>query len=254
MLQGAISMDIYSSRDITEFIKINFKPTRLYIKELSGVKYFGKTFLNDVEKYTGSGKIWRDRIKKYGKENIKTLWVSDWYYDPAELQEVALLFSKENKIVESKEWANMHPENGLNGGYAYLSDTFQQYIKTRDLANNPNYIEGIKNRDMSKVSQMRKGRCLATELNLKWYNNGVESIYVTEGTQPKNFIPGRIIKCGRPVSDASKIKASKSNGKPCISPSGEIFHSTKAAGNAYGITDVAIRGLIKRGKSGWRYK
>ena len=110
-----ISMNIYSSIVITEQIKQSFKPCRLYIKELAGIKYFGKT-LRDPYKYTGSGKVWCDRIKKYGKENIKTLWVSNWFYDPSSIQNYALEFSKTNSIVESKEWANLQAENGIAGG------------------------------------------------------------------------------------------------------------------------------------------
>ena len=92
-----------------------FQPTRLYIKELAGVKYFGKTTLLDAHSYTGSGVIWKKRIEKYGKENIVTLWVSDWYHDPLPLTEFALKFSEDNQIVGSSEWANYIPENGLDG-------------------------------------------------------------------------------------------------------------------------------------------
>ena len=108
-------MSIYSPSPITEQMIESFVPCRLYIKELAGIKYFGKTSRNPYS-YLGSGVIWNDRIKKYGKENIKTLWVSNLYDDPRIIQEVALAFSKENQIVESNEWANMKPENGLNGG------------------------------------------------------------------------------------------------------------------------------------------
>ena len=109
-------MDIYSPVVLSEASIKKFKPTRLYIKELAGVKYFGKSTVQNVEKYNGSGVIWRKRIKKYGKENIKTLWISDWFYDPHEIQKVALDFSRNNKIVESELWANLWPENGINGG------------------------------------------------------------------------------------------------------------------------------------------
>jgi hypothetical protein len=108
-------MSIYSPIIITEQIKQSFKPCRLYIKELAGMKYFGKTS-RDPYTYLGSGTIWKDRIKKYGKENIKTIWVSDWFYDPHQIHDYALNFSKENKIVESIEWANLQPENGIAGG------------------------------------------------------------------------------------------------------------------------------------------
>jgi hypothetical protein len=109
-------MDIYSPVVITEQIRNNFKPTRLYIKELNGLKYFGKTTKSNIESYTGSGTYWLRHIKKYGKENIKTIWISDWYTCPVKLQEFAIKCSKDNDIVESKDWANLIAENGLSGG------------------------------------------------------------------------------------------------------------------------------------------
>jgi hypothetical protein len=109
-------MTIYDIQSLSERVVKNFKPTRLYIKELFGIKYFGKTSCKNVESYSGSGVIWKKRIKKYGKENIRTLWISDWYHDPYEIQKVALDFSRENQIVESNEWANLWAENGINGG------------------------------------------------------------------------------------------------------------------------------------------
>lgn len=92
-------------------------PTYLYIKQHSVTKkkYFGKTVSKDPYKYNGSGVYWNNHINKHGKEHIETLWVSDLYYD-ASIVEVALQFSFDNNIVESTEWANMEPENGLNGG------------------------------------------------------------------------------------------------------------------------------------------
>lgn len=107
---------MYDCKSITESIISKFRPTRLYIKELCGVYYFGKSCAKNVEVYSGSGVIWRKRIKKYGKDKIRTIWISDWYYDPQLLQEVAMHFSEENDIVNSSKWANIMPENGLSGG------------------------------------------------------------------------------------------------------------------------------------------
>jgi hypothetical protein len=109
-------MNIYDPQVLSERTINNFIPTRLAIKELNGVLYFCKTSRENIIEYRGSGIKWKNIVKKYGKENIKTLWVSDWYCDPYEIQEVALHFSKENQIVESNKWANLIPENGLNGG------------------------------------------------------------------------------------------------------------------------------------------
>lgn len=110
------SNSIYDPSQLTEKQLRWFKPTRLYVKELAGVKYFGKTCQTDAIKYRGSGTIWKCRIKKYGADKIKTTWVSNWFYDPWHIQQFALMFSELNDIVESKEWANYKPENGLDGG------------------------------------------------------------------------------------------------------------------------------------------
>ena len=98
-------------------IYTSITPTYLYIKQHSVTKkkYFGKTTKKDPYKYLGSGFHWVNHYKKHGKEHIKTLWVSDYYYDTS-IVEVALHFSKENNIVESTEWLNLKPENGLDGG------------------------------------------------------------------------------------------------------------------------------------------
>jgi hypothetical protein len=113
--KGTISISIYYRLIITEEIERNFKPTRLAIKELNGLKYFCKSVRKDICSYTGSGKRWTNHVKKYGKKNVKTLWVSDWFYCPHHLQDFALMFSEYNNIVESNEWANLIPENGLTG-------------------------------------------------------------------------------------------------------------------------------------------
>jgi hypothetical protein len=91
-------------------------PTRLYIKQhsITKKKYFGKT-TRDPYKYNGSGEYWSKHIKKHGKRFVETIWISDLYYDTS-ISDYALHFSVENDIVNSKEWANQKPENGLDGG------------------------------------------------------------------------------------------------------------------------------------------
>ena len=92
-------------------------PTYLYIKQhsVTGLKYFGKTTKLNPYKYPGSGTYWTKHFKKHGKKYIKTIWVSDLYYDTS-IVEIALHFSIENNIVESDDWANLKLENGLDGG------------------------------------------------------------------------------------------------------------------------------------------
>lgn len=93
------------------------KPTYLYIKQhsLTGLKYFGKTTEKDPISYLGSGKYWKNHIKQHGKNYVDTIWLQ-LFTDEKELIEYASNFSKENDIVNSKEWANLKEENGLDGG------------------------------------------------------------------------------------------------------------------------------------------
>ena len=94
------------------------KTTYLYIKQhnITGLKYFGKTTKEDPIKYLGSGIHWKRHIKKHGIEHVKTLWCQPFDSEES-LVEYATNFSQENNIVESKEWANLKGENGLDGGF-----------------------------------------------------------------------------------------------------------------------------------------
>ena len=91
------------------------RTTYLYIKQhkKTGLKYFGKTVAKDPYRYKGSGRYWRDHINKHS-DDITTLWVKE-FNNLERLQRYSILFSKLNKIVESKEWANLIHENGLGG-------------------------------------------------------------------------------------------------------------------------------------------
>ena len=100
---------------------IRFKPTFLYIKQhtITGKLYFGKTCKKGVEKYLGSGSYWLKHINKYGKEHVKTLWYC-LFYDEQECKDFAINFSKQNNIVESKQWANLVEENVENNNCSFF--------------------------------------------------------------------------------------------------------------------------------------
>lgn len=89
----------------------------LYVKRhrTTGLLYFGKTTKRNPFAYLGSGKYWLRHLKKHSVD-IETLDV--WGFDDIEeCEKFALTFSKEKQIVESKQWANLRPENGRDGGY-----------------------------------------------------------------------------------------------------------------------------------------
>lgn len=94
---------------------VPFKPTYLYVKTylITGLKYFGKTVKTDPIKYKGSGKHWLNHLKKHG--NFVATEIIGLFTDEKECKDFALLFSETNKIVKSKEWANLIPEDGITG-------------------------------------------------------------------------------------------------------------------------------------------
>lgn len=86
----------------------------LYVKthNQTGLKYFGKTTKNPLT-YKGSGKYWVNHLSKHGND-VSTQVIAE-FDDPVQCTKFALSFSKENRIVESEDWANFREENGLDG-------------------------------------------------------------------------------------------------------------------------------------------
>lgn len=83
---------------------------------LTGKRYFCKSTVEKYERYKGSGEYWQKHIKKHGTKHVITEWVSEPFTDPNDVEEFALLFSELHDVVNSDTWANMKPENGLDGG------------------------------------------------------------------------------------------------------------------------------------------
>jgi hypothetical protein len=77
------------------------------------LKYFCKTKKNP-EKYNGSGVDWKKHLSENGKYVIN---LQIWEFERQDVcTRFCLWFSKKFDIVESDEWANKIPENGIGGG------------------------------------------------------------------------------------------------------------------------------------------
>ncbi len=96
-----------------------FIPTFLYIKQhtVTGMLYLGKTTQNP-ETYIGSGKRWRNHIKKHGINHIINLWYC-LFIDQHTLSELAISLSNMYDIVVSESWANLIIEDGIGGGNTF---------------------------------------------------------------------------------------------------------------------------------------
>jgi hypothetical protein len=137
------STNIYTSiiTDLEDPSLKNYKPTRLYIKQhsLTGMRYFGKTIREDIYDYLGSGVKWWNHLNVYGKEYVETIWVSDWFENPIELQQFALAFSEIFDIVDSNEWANLKEEDGLKGGKMSPESQLKANKKIKETLNSETY-------------------------------------------------------------------------------------------------------------------
>jgi hypothetical protein len=111
---------------VTETIK----PTVLMIKQhnITGLRYLCKTTkLNKIESYSGSGKYWLRHLKTYGND-WSNIWISEVFADKS-IVEYALALSELFDVVDSDEWANFKPENGLDGGKTMDSEWYKQNRK-----------------------------------------------------------------------------------------------------------------------------
>jgi hypothetical protein len=98
---------------------MHFKHTYLYLKQhaTTGKFYFGKTTkLENILTYSGSGTHWKRHLKKHGND-VLTLWFC-LFTDEKSLVETASILSTTQNIVESDDFLNLIPENGLDGGAA----------------------------------------------------------------------------------------------------------------------------------------
>lgn len=88
------------------------KPIYLLVKThiKTGLKYLCQTTRKDFDKYQGSGKYWKRHLKKHGPEH--TTEVIKECNSREEIIKWGNYYSDLWKVVESKEWANLKPEEG----------------------------------------------------------------------------------------------------------------------------------------------
>lgn len=140
--------------------------TYLYVKEhtLTGKLYFGKTTKKDYYNYLGSGIYWLKHIRKHGKNHVVTKWISEPFTDKEQLVEFSLAFSDLFDIVNDPKWANLIPENGLDGnffGMSHSKESREKMIVSRGHTGRKHTEDSKK-----KMSIVQKGRVVTAEHKL----------------------------------------------------------------------------------------
>jgi len=200
---------------------------------MTGLKYLGQT-TQDPHRYSGSGVYWKRHLKVHGNYTSTEILLSTESYE--ELKRKGIAYSIEFNVVTSKEWANCKIEDGAGG----------------NMSSCPNYIEAMKNRDITGERNGMFGRSAVRERNLKWYTNGNITIYRSK--KPKGFKPGRIIEHRVKASEETKLKIAKAKMKAVTNDLGEIFESRKAAAIRYKVSPTTISNWIYRAIAGWRFE
>ena len=145
----------------------------LYVKthNKTGLKYFGKTTNNNPYDYVGSGKYWKSHLKVHG--NDVSTEIVETFISEVECEKFAVKFSNENDIVNSKDWANLISENGLDGapkGTKVKLSTKQKISESLIGKPSPKskYI-------MKETKDNRSERSKRVSKGTIWINNGIES-------------------------------------------------------------------------------
>jgi hypothetical protein len=178
----------------------------LYIKthQTTSLKYFGKT-TRDPYTYKGSGTYWKSHLKKHGN-NVDTELLG--FFNEEEVESVALKFSKDNNIVESKEWANLIEENGLDGGATFTGKPLSAETRAKLSAAHKGKTRSAETR--AKISAAKKGKPLSEETKAK-LSAVKKGKPLSEETKAKMSAA----KKGKPLSEEHKAKMSAAKkGKP----------------------------------------
>jgi hypothetical protein len=86
----------------------------------TGLKYLGKTTSPDPHKYTGSGRKWKPHIKKHGYD--VTTEILKECQSKEEVKCWGKYYSDLWDVVNSKDWANLKPEEGDGGPTVFGED------------------------------------------------------------------------------------------------------------------------------------
>ena len=150
----------------------------------------------------GSGVLLKQAIQKYGIENF-----NKEILEKCETEEELRLaeerwIDREDAIV-SDRYYNIAP--GGQGGFLgegnhpkmspFVKKTWDSYTPEQRTERGKIVSAARKKHGTAKGSKNPMyGRSAVKENNLKWYTNGTDNVYVTEGTEPDGYHRGRTTK------------------------------------------------------------
>jgi len=178
----------YLKNAIKRYGKNNF--TREILEECATKEELAQAEARWIEKYnaTNNSEFYNLSIGGYGGDPtvIKSIWNSR---TPEEIKEIGNKISKTRK--ERIAAGTLKPRLGLPTSHL-VQKVWNSRSKERrkEIGNKVSTTKKKLGIGKGKTNPMY-GRSAITEKNLKWYTNGKENKYITEGTQPDGFVRGR---------------------------------------------------------------
>lgn len=144
----------------------------------TGLKYLCYTQSEGVyyDNYKGSGKHWKNHLKKHGDDISTVLIFESNNYD--EFKKYALEKSIELDVVHSDEWANLKPEDGTGGDTVsnkrwITNGVYDTYInKDKDLPEGWRY-----GRSNCVFKDSSKQREFATRVNIEFRGSKIKEAW-----------------------------------------------------------------------------
>lgn len=211
-----------------------FIPTWLYIKQhnKTGLKYFGKHTGADPVLYEGSGTYWKRHLNKHGND-VSTIWC-ELFTDRELLTEYALTFSSENNIVASDDWANIIPENGLDGnvtGFVTITDATRKKLSEslRGKPKSEEHRRKIGESGLGKKMSVESKHLMSLSASKPKSDKWKESASANRKGRPA---PNK----GIPHSEETKRRISESNTRPML-------------GKTHSIETRKLMAELRKGKS-----
>lgn len=142
----------------------------------TNLKYLCKTIKDDYISYKGSGKIWKAHLKKYGRDVSNIL-----IYETDDLEKftkVCLHQSYEMDIVNSAEFANLKPEDGLDGGDTFSNQTPEKQFEIRNKLSESSKKHAI-NRSKEWNENVSRGRLNMSQEAKDIRRKKIQDVYAT---------------------------------------------------------------------------
>jgi len=120
--------------------------------KVTGLKYLGTTNSKNPYRYKGSGTYWRFHCDKHGYDiDTEILFETD---SKEEIKSKGLYYSELWNVVESKEWANLKPEEGNGGGYVAGSESAKK--RSAKMIGHPGWLKSQPESAKKLISKAQK--------------------------------------------------------------------------------------------------